>query len=113
LIQFYLVGGKWVERKKEEDGGLQGPGLQPFLRNLPSQNTIPGDESPGYCRVIPPGLPKRQSSASPTLSRVPLGIKGGGALDNEIGFLFPFFYVQHTHERVSSGGFLRRLGLGR
>ena len=43
-----------------------GMGPQPFLRNLSNQTTIPGDESPSYRRVIPPGWPEFQSIPSLT-----------------------------------------------
>ncbi len=40
---------------------------QPFLRNLYNQTTLlPGDKSPGYFQVIPPGYAKNQATASPT-----------------------------------------------
>ena len=44
------------------------PFLQPFLRNLDDPTALPGDKSPGYCRVIPPGLAKNQTVASPTFN---------------------------------------------
>ena len=36
---------------------LAGHGSQPFLRNLYHLARIPGDKSPGYSHIIPPGLP--------------------------------------------------------